>query len=139
MIRVTKLGGKIALASWTPTGLVGALFKTIGMFAPPPAGVESPMRWGTEDRLRELFEDAVEWTSVVTRNFDFCYRSPAHFSEWFRLYYGPINRVAAALDADRRAEFAAQLAQVPLRFNRATDGTVLAAGEYLEAVGVRRH
>jgi ubiquinone/menaquinone biosynthesis C-methylase UbiE len=137
LVRVTHAGGKIALASWTPEGLVGALFKTIGKYAPPPPGVKSPMLWGTEARLAELFGDAVEWT-VTRRTLDLCYRSPEHFSEWFRLYYGPITRLAGSLDDGLRAQLAADLADVPRQFNRADDGTVLAPSEYLEAVGVRR-
>jgi ubiquinone/menaquinone biosynthesis C-methylase UbiE len=137
LARVTRVGGKIALASWTPDGLVGVLFKTIGKYAPPPAGVKSPMLWGTEGRLADLFGDKVEWT-VTKRTFDFAYRSPGHFSEWFRLYYGPITRLAGTLDDSQCAQFAADLADVPRQFNRADDGTVLAPGEYLEAIGVRR-
>jgi ubiquinone/menaquinone biosynthesis C-methylase UbiE len=137
LVRVTRAGGTIALASWTPDGLVGVLFKTIGKYAPPPAGVKSPMLWGTEARLAELFADTVKWT-VTRRTFDLSYRSPEHFSEWFRLYYGPITRLADSLDEGPRAQFAADLADVPRQFNRADDGTVLAPGEYLEAVGVRR-
>jgi SAM-dependent methyltransferase len=138
LIRVTRPGGKIALASWTPEGAIGSLFRTIGKYAPPPAGVKSPMLWGTQDRLSELFGDRVELTSVIKKNFDFCYRSPAHFSEWFRLYYGPITLLANSLDVETAARFAADLAEVPVPFNRAKDGTVLAAGEYLEVVGIRR-
>ncbi len=137
LVRVTRPGGKIALASWTPSGLVGVLFKTIGKYAPPPAGVKSPMLWGTRTRLAELFGDTVDWT-FATRTFDLVYRSPEHFSEWFRMYYGPITRLAASLDEDTHARFSADLAGVPGQFNRAGDGTVLAPGEYLEAVGVRR-
>jgi ubiquinone/menaquinone biosynthesis C-methylase UbiE len=137
MVRVTRAGGKIALASWTPDGIVGVLFKTVGKYAPPPAGVKSPVLWGTRERLAELFGNTVEWT-VTRRTFDLVYRSPEHFSEWFRLYYGPITRLAGSLDDATRAQFAADLAEVPRQFNRADDGTVVAPGEYLEAVGVRR-
>ena len=137
LVRVTRAGGKIALASWTPDGLVGVLFKTIGKYAPPPPGVKSPMLWGTEARLADLFGDTVDWT-VTKRTFDLVYRSPEHFSERFRLYYGPITRLAGTLDADTGVQFSADLADVPSQFNRAGDGTVLAPGEYLEAVGVRR-
>ena len=92
---------------------------------------------GTEARLAELFGDTVDWT-VTRRTFDLVYRSPEHFSEWFRLYSGPITRLAGGLDDDTRAQFGADLADVPKQFNRAGGGTVLAPGEYLEAVGVRR-
>lgn len=138
LVRVTRKSGTIALASWTPEGLVGFLFKTIGKYGPPPAGIRSPMLWGTESRLAELFGDTVEWTSLTKRTFDFCYRSPDHFSEWFRLYYGPITRLAGTLDEGTRAQFTADLADVARKFNVADDGSVLAPGEYLEAIGVRR-
>lgn len=137
LVRVTRPGGTIGLSSWTPDGLVGVLFKTIGTYAPPPPGVKSPMLWGTEGRLADLFSDTVEWVSLTKRTFDFCYRSPEHFAEWFGLYYGPITRLAGSLDESTRATFMADLADVPRQFNRADDGTVLASGEYLEAVGVR--
>jgi ubiquinone/menaquinone biosynthesis C-methylase UbiE len=138
LVRVTRTGGTIALASWTPDSLVGALFKTIGRYAQPPPGVRSPMLWGTPRRLAELFGERVAWRALSKRAFDFCYHSPEHFSEWFRLYYGPITRVAGGLDDAARSRFAADLAAVPGPFNRTDDGTVLATGEYLEAVGVRR-
>jgi ubiquinone/menaquinone biosynthesis C-methylase UbiE len=138
LVRVTRGGGRIALASWTPDSLIGTLFKVIGRYAPPPAGVRSPMLWGTEERLAELFGDTVEWVALNRRTFDFCYHSPEHFSEWFRLHYGPITRLAASLDEERAFQFAADIAEVPRPFNRATDGTMLAGGEYLEAVGVVR-
>ncbi|RVX47631.1 methyltransferase family protein [Nonomuraea polychroma] len=138
LARVTRPGGTIGLASWTPDGAVGALFRTIGTYAPPPPQVRSPMLWGTPDRLRELFGDEVEWVALETRTFEFCYRSPEHFAEWFLTNYGPIHRLGGTLDEATRARFAADLAEVPKKFNRADDGTVLADGEYLEAIGIRR-
>lgn len=138
LVRVTRRGGTVALASWTPDSLVGAMFKTIGKYAPPPPGVQSPMLWGTERRLLELFGDQVEWRSLTKRTFDMCYLSPEHFSEWFTLHYGPITRLAGSLDDGKREQFAADLAEVTRPFNRADDGTLLAGSEYLEAVGVRR-
>jgi ubiquinone/menaquinone biosynthesis C-methylase UbiE len=138
LVRVTRNGGKIALASWTPDGLVGFLFKTIGKYGPPPPGVKSPMLWGTGSRLAELFGDKVQWTSLTKRTFDFCYHSPEHFAEWLRLYYGPITRLAGTLGEVARAQLGADLADVARQFDAADDGTVLAPGEYLEAVGMRR-
>ncbi len=138
LVRVTRSGGVIGLASWTPQGLVGQMFGTIGRYAPPPPGIRSPMLWGTEDRLTELFGDRVQWVALNRRTFDFCYHSPQHFSEWFRLYYGPITKLAGTLDEATAQRFAADLAEVPRPFNRADDGTVLAGGEYLEAIGVVR-
>jgi ubiquinone/menaquinone biosynthesis C-methylase UbiE len=138
LVRVTAPGGKIAHASWTPTGMIGQLFKTVGSWAPPPAGVRSPTLWGTPEHLAELFGDRVEWISLEKRIFTFRYHSPAHFSEWFRQYYGPITRLAGTLSGEDLTRFADDIADVARQFNRADDGTLAGAAEYLEAVGVRR-
>jgi ubiquinone/menaquinone biosynthesis C-methylase UbiE len=138
LVRVTAPGGKIGLACWTPTGMVGQLFKTVAKWAPPPAGVRSPTLWGTPEHLAELFGDRVEWTSLTTREYVFRYYSPEHFSEWFRQFYGPITRLAGTLSGQDLREFASDLAEVARTFNQADDGTVAAPSEYLEAVGIRR-
>jgi ubiquinone/menaquinone biosynthesis C-methylase UbiE len=136
--RVTAVGGKIALACWTPDGMVGHLFRTVGTWAPPPAGVRPPALWGTPEHLAELFGDRVEWVSLEKRSYVFRYHSTAHFSQWFREFYGPITRLAGTLPEAEAERFAADLAAVAERFNRAEDGTVAAPAEYLEAVGIRR-
>ncbi len=138
LVRVTNVGGKIALASWTPSGMIGQLFKTVGGWAPPPAGVRPAVMWGTPEYLTELFGDRVEWISHTKREYVFRYHSPEHFSEWFRHYYGPITRLAGNLSGPDLERFADDLANVARTYNRADDRTVAAAAEYLEAVGVRR-
>ena len=138
LVRVTAPGGRIALASWTPASLVGQMFRTIARWAPPPAGIRSPMLWGSPEHLAELFGDRVEWVGLTKREFVMRYHSPAHFSEWFRQFYGPITRLSGTLPEADRQRFAEELAEVPRQFNRAEDGTVVAPAEYLEAVGIRR-
>lgn len=138
LVRVTRPGGTIGLSSWTPTGMIGAMFKVVGSWAPPPAGVRPPVLWGTEDHLAELFGDRVEWQALRKREFAFVYHTPAHFSEWFRAHYGPITRLAGTLEPADLERFADDLAGVARQFNTAEDGTVYAPGEYLEAVGVVR-
>jgi ubiquinone/menaquinone biosynthesis C-methylase UbiE len=138
LVRVTAVGGKIALASWTPTGMVGQMFKTVGRWAPPPAGVRPGTLWGTADHLSSLFGDRVEWVSLTPRQYVFRYHSPEHFSAWFRQFYGPITRLSGTLTAADLDRFSADLADVARQFNRADDGTVAAPSEYLEAVGIRR-
>jgi ubiquinone/menaquinone biosynthesis C-methylase UbiE len=137
LVRVTKPGGKIALANWTPAGMVGQLFKTVAKWAPPPAGVRSPTLWGTDEHLAELFGNQVEWIGLAKREYVFRYRSLEHFSEWFRQFYGPITKLAGTLSDQDLAKFAADLAEVPRQFNQAEDGTVAARAEYLEAIGIR--
>jgi ubiquinone/menaquinone biosynthesis C-methylase UbiE len=138
LVRVTKPGGTIGLASWTPQGMVGSLFKTVGSWAPPPAGVQPAVLWGTREHLVELFGDRVEWIALDKRTYVFRYHSSAHFSQWFREYYGPITRLAGTLSGDDLDRFADDLAAVAQQYNRADDGTVAAPSEYLEAVGIRR-
>lgn len=138
LVRVTRSGGKIGLACWTPAGMVGSLFKTVAKWAPPPAGVKPATLWGTPEHLAALFGDRVEWVALEKKNYTFRYFTPDHFSEWFRLHYGPITRLAGTLSGDDLARFAADLAAVPVPFNKADDGTVAAPSEYLEAVGIVR-
>jgi SAM-dependent methyltransferase len=138
LVRVTRSGGKIGLACWTPAGMVGSLFKTVAKWAPPPAGVKPATLWGTPEHLSALFGDRVEWVALEKKHYVFRYFTPDHFSEWFRLHYGPITRLAGTLSGDDLARFAADLAAVPVPFNKADDGTVAAPSEYLEAVGIVR-
>src|SRR5215467_9607431 len=138
LVRVTRPGGKIAHASWTPTGMVGQMFKTVASWAPPPAGVQPAALWGTPDHLKVLFGDRVEWVTLTKREFVFRYHSPAHFSDWFRQFYGPITRLSGTPSTSDLDRFADDLAAVAPQFHRADDGTVVAPSEYLEAVGIVR-
>src|SRR6185503_7262098 len=97
MARVTKPGGRIGLASWTPEGFIGQMFKVLGQHVPPPPGVRPPSKWGTEAHLRELFGDAAARIDAVERTYLFRYRSAGHFVDVFREWYGPIHKAFAAL------------------------------------------
>lgn len=55
LIRVVRPGGRIGLANWTPEGFIGRLFKIVGAYVPPPKGLQSPVLWGTEPHIVELF------------------------------------------------------------------------------------
>lgn len=138
MMRVCRPGGKIGLANWTPAGLIGQVFKTIGQYVPPPAGVKSPALWGTGERISELF--GAQATSIVAekRNFAFRYRSAEHFIEVFSSYYGPVLKALAALDEQMGKALVADLIALIARFNRAEDGTMVVPSEYLEVVVSRR-
>ena len=134
MERVCRPGGKIGLANWTPTGFIGGLFKLIGRYVPPPAGVKPPSLWGTEERLRELFSDTLATVHAERRNFVFRYRSPQHWIDTFRTYYGPIYKTFNALDAAGQQSLTADLIGLTQQFNRATDGAMVLPSEYLEVV-----
>lgn len=89
VLRVVRPGGRIGLANWTPEGFLGRLFKVITRFVPPPAGVVSPMTWGSEPHLVELFGPEATDIRTTRRTYAFRYRSPEHFVDFFRTYYGP--------------------------------------------------
>ena len=138
LLRVCRPGGKIGLASWTPEGFIGNVFRTIGKHVPPPAGVKPPALWGTEARLRELFGNGISHLAVSRRTFTFRYRSAAHWIEVFRNYYGPTLKAFAALDPAGQAALAADLAELLERFNRSGDDSLIVPSEYLEVVATRR-
>ncbi|MET4701312.1 ubiquinone/menaquinone biosynthesis C-methylase UbiE [Constrictibacter sp. MBR-5] len=138
MIRVCRPGGKIGLANWTPDGFIGQLFRTIGAHVAPPAGARSPALWGTQARMTELFQPHASSVKTASRNFVFRYRSPAHWLDVFKTYYGPVLKTFAALDPYRQASLQRDLVALIDRFNRADDGTMVVPSEYLEVVVTRR-
>ena len=137
LVRVCRSGGKIGLASWTPDGFIGQLFKTLGKYLPPAAGVRSPAQWGTRARIYELFERHAAEINTAQRHFVFRYRSPEHWIHVFRSYYGPLLKAFAALDAATQVALERDLIQLIARFNRSADGTMVVPSEYLEVVITR--
>lgn len=136
LTRVCASGGKIGLANWTPDGFVGQMFKTISKYVPPVPGLQSPSLWGTEARVFELFGDSASDIRTTKRDFTFRYRSPEHFVEVFRTYYGPMNKAFASLDAEpeRQEEFAMDLLSLVEAGNRSGGRTLALPSEYLEVV-----
>ena len=138
LLRVVRPGGRIGLASWTPDGFLGDLFRTMAPFAPPPAGIASPMRWGTETALVEWFGPQASDIRCARRMFNFRYRSAEHWVDMFRTYYGPTHKAFAALAPPQQSELQGALLALLSRANRARDATRLVIpGEYLEAVIVK--
>ena len=134
MARACKPGGRIGLANWTPGSFVGELFSAMRKYLPSPAGVMSPALWGTEERLHELFGARLDSIAIERKDFVFRYHSAAHWLEVFRTYYGPMNKSFGALDDDKQEALAADLIALAEKYNRATDGTLVAPSEYVEVV-----
>jgi ubiquinone/menaquinone biosynthesis C-methylase UbiE len=138
LLRVCKPGGRIGLANWTPDGFVGQMFKTLGKYLPPPAGVKSPALWGTRARLDELFDAGTASITVEPRHFKFRYRSAEHFVDVFKTYYGPMLKAFAALDATGQTNLRNDLIALVERMDVARDGTMVVPSEYLEVVIAKR-
>ncbi|WP_244829764.1 class I SAM-dependent methyltransferase [Caballeronia sp. TF1N1] len=137
LARVCKPGGKIGLANWTPESFIGQVFKTIGKYIAPPAGVMSPALWGTKARLDALFDGSAQEIVATSRDFTFRYRSAAHFMDVFRTYYGPMNKAIGALEGERQAAFLGEMMALIESRNRSGDATLVLPSEYLEVVVTR--
>ena len=138
LLRVCKPGGKIGMANWTPTGFIGQVFKTLGKYLPPPPGARSPALWGTHERLDQMFLAHATTITAEPRHFVFRYRSPEHFLEIFKTYYGPMLKAFAALDPAARDSLHRDLLALIATFNRSGDGTMVLPSEYLQVVVHKR-
>ena len=138
LARVCRPGGRIGLANWTPASFIGQVFKTIGKYVPPAAGVKSPALWGTQARLQELFGDSAKLIRASSRDFTFRYHTPQHWLDVFRTYYGPMNKTYAALDAQQQKSFTDELLTLIMQHNRSGDATLVLPSEYLEVVIERK-
>jgi ubiquinone/menaquinone biosynthesis C-methylase UbiE len=138
LLRVCKSGGRIGLANWTPDGFIGQMFKTIGKYLPPPAGAKSPALWGTRSRLIEMFGPSAAAIRAEPRHFVFRYRSPEHFVDLFKTYYGPMLKAFAALDADKQQGLRGDLLALIRGRNKTDDSTMAVPSEYLEIVITKR-
>jgi Methylase involved in ubiquinone/menaquinone biosynthesis len=136
MMRVCRPGGRIGLACWTPGGFLGELFRVVAGYVPPTPGARSPLLWGTEDHIGNLFRDAVK-VEHTTRYFAFRYRTPEHWVEVFRSYYGPVHKAFAALDTDRQTALENDLIALLRQFDRGDAAGLTVPGEYLETVITR--
>ena len=136
MMRVCRLGGRIGLASWTPQGFIGDMFKVVAQYVPPIPGVRSPLLWGTDAHVRELFAGAAA-IEHTTRNFAFRYRSAEHFVEIFRNFYGPVHKAFAALGETGQASLQADLVALLRGSDRGGAAGLVVPAEYLETVITR--
>ncbi|MBC8145835.1 MAG: class I SAM-dependent methyltransferase [bacterium] len=138
LLRVCRPGGTIALASWTPGGFVGQVFKMIAGYIPPTPGVQSPVLWGDEEIVRERLGDGVSDLEMAKVKVDIRYPfDPRGAVDFQRTYFGPTIRAFAALPEDERPAFDDQMVNMFSQNNRATDGTTDVESEYLEVVAKR--
>ena len=133
LVRVCRSGGRIGLANWTPESFIGGLFKLVGQYMRPASSMKSPALWGTKAYLRDLMGGDAS-TAATSRTFVFRYKSPEHWIEIFRNYYGPVHKAFAAIDQHGRVALEKDLHALIDEFNIAEDGTVVIPSEYLEAI-----
>jgi SAM-dependent methyltransferase len=140
LVRVCRPGGRIGLLCWTPEGMIGALFRAMGPFAPPPPpGASPPPLWGGEDHLRELFGDRVDFTTLERDNLEITAFESAHgWGDHFQERYGPTIVARKNAEKDGRAdEFDKTLDDFCDEWNRGGEDGAYFEQEYLVAVGTR--
>jgi SAM-dependent methyltransferase len=134
LVRVVRPGGRIGLASWTPDGFLGDLFRVMGRFVPAPAGLSSPMAWGSRARLADMFGASAADIQAERRIFNFRYASADHWIDYFREFYGPTHKAFAALDEGTQVELRKALHLLLTEWDVNPGGPLVVPGEYLEAV-----
>jgi ubiquinone/menaquinone biosynthesis C-methylase UbiE len=139
LLRITRSGGRIAMANWTPDGFIGQMFKIMGKHVPPPAGTPSPIQWGNEAMVKERLGDQVTdlrcTPRTITFNFPF---SPAATVEYFRTYYGPTLKAFGTLNPEAQEALRNELEQLWTQHNRSGNGVTQVDSTYLEVVAVRK-
>ena len=137
MLRVVRHGGRIGLASWTPAGFIGQLFKVVASHMPPPvSGLRSPMLWGDEAHIAKLFAGAGA-IQCEKRIFNFRYHSAAHFIDVFRTYYGPTHKAFGSLDPMAQSALEGHLTSLLERNDAGGGRSLVVPAEYLEVVITR--
>ena len=106
LVRVCRRGGTIGLLSWTPEGMIGGLFRTMGPFAPPPPpGAQPAPLWGSEEHLRELFRDRVDFARLERELLEItAFEHPHDYAEHFKARYGPTIAAQATARRSRAVE-----------------------------------
>ena len=138
LLRACRPGGRIGLANWTPDGWIGEMLRTVGRHVAPPAGLRPPTRWGSEEGLRELFDDGVVSLRMARQSFVWRFASAQQYLDLFRTYYGPVHKAFGALDGAGQEALARDLIEAVERFNRSDDPTLVVPAEYLEIVATKR-
>ena len=137
LLRVVKPGGRVGMGNWCPDGAVGEMFKTISKHAPPPPGLDSPLLWGTEERLRELFGDGITDLRAERRVSRQPFRSADHYIEFFRTYFGPTKTAYERVGPEGEGALTEDLRNFLEAANSAGERAMVLEAEYLEVIATR--
>ncbi len=125
------------MANWTPDSFIGEVFKMIGRFLPPPAGVRPPSRWGDRTWLEASVGPSAASLTVEVKDFVFRSTSAQEVLDELRRYYGPIHKAFGALDAAGQAALEAEFLALMARFDTGSNGTLRLPSAYAEVLIVK--
>jgi hypothetical protein len=101
-------------------------------------GVPSPLLWGDENTVRERLRDGIADLKLTKRKFAIALPfNETEVVNFFRRYFGPVQRSFETLDSKAQAELQGELEQLWKNNNSATDGTTFVEAEYLEVIALR--
>jgi SAM-dependent methyltransferase len=133
LLRVTRPGGWLAMANWTPNGVIGEMLRAHASLVPPPQGVPSPLGWGDEEIVRSRFGGGVSSLICTRRTIELRFAlTPGAVTELFASCYGPTVATLRATDPDGASRLRARLTRLFQQYNLATNGNTVLAGEYLD-------
>ena len=133
LLRVTRPGGRVAMANWTAEGFVGQMLKAHAAVVPPPPGIPSPLAWGDETAVRSFFGGRVTDLQMVRRTLELRFDlTPVEVTELFARCYGPTVATLAAASAEGKRQLREELTRLFRVHNQATNGSTVVVGEYLD-------
>ena len=138
LLRVCRSGGRIGMANWVPDSFVGEQFRMMSGYLPTPPNLKSPMLWGREDRLRELFGAKISSLKTIRKTFVFRFLSAEHWLEFHQTHFGPMVKTLELLKDAEREKLSRELLALVKRHNRSGDETAIIPSDYLEVVAVKR-
>lgn len=136
LVRVAKPGGRIVVAAWTPEGVTGQMFKTVGSYMPPPPPeLTPPVMWGNEQHIGDLFADSDAELAFERHNVIFEAESPGAWFAYNERVLGPTVMAKAALEPQGKwDDLRGELIQLYTDANEAEDGSMRVQAEYLLTV-----
>jgi SAM-dependent methyltransferase len=137
LARVTRTGGRLGLANWTPDGGIGRMFRMTAQFAPPPppeAG--APLDWGRPEHVDERLGDSFD-LEIEERTTTLSIGSAEEMWQLFVENFGPVKTLAESLDDERREEFHRAWVEF-FELNYRSNGSIEHPREYLLVLGTRR-
>ncbi|HYQ78125.1 MAG TPA: class I SAM-dependent methyltransferase [Solirubrobacterales bacterium] len=138
LLRVTKSGGRIGVASWCPDGGLQDFFAAIVKHTGgPPPGAVPPVLWGDEGHVRELFGDGVTELRAERLKSRQAFRSAEHYIAFFRDFFGPIKSAFEAVGPEGEQELTADLERVLEDLSSGGQRALVVEPEYLQVIATR--